>query len=232
MLDDVQLSIEGLSSSLYLQEVIANNLANVNTVGFKRERLFPNILEEVSEESESNCQEVTVFEQGQLRQTKNPLDLALNGEGFFAIQTSEGMRYTRNGKFHLNSMGQLIINENSVVLGESGPIEVRGDFTVNRRGEIFRQGEMIDRFRIVTFERPYPIKKIGNSLFSPIDDQVEEVEIEDIRIEQGYVEESNVIPIEEMVNMMSLFRYFEAGQKILSTYDDLLDRTVNDIGSV
>ena len=99
MLDDIQLSVGGMNSRLYLQEVIANNLANVNTIGFKRERMFPQILSEASADTESNFKEVTVFDQGHLRQTKNPLDLALDGEGFFFIQTTEGIRFTRKGRF-------------------------------------------------------------------------------------------------------------------------------------
>jgi len=232
MLENINLSMEGMSSLIYLQEVIANNLANVNTVGFKRERFFPEVLSDASIQAETNCEEITIFDQGPLRETKNSLDMAIEGEGFFTIQTPEGIRYTRNGSFKLNFMGQLGMDENALVMGESGPIEVTGEITVNGRGEIYQKGEMIDRLRIVTFERPYPIKKAGYNLFVPEEDQVDEIEVEDARIMQGFVEESNVEPIKEMVNMLSLFRFFEAGQKTLTTYDEMLDKSANVIGRV
>ena len=232
MLENINLSMEGMSSLIYLQEVIANNLANVNTVGFKRERFFPEVLSDASIQAETNCKEITIFDQGPLRETKNSLDIAIEGEGFFTIQTPEGIRYTRNGSFKLNFMGQLVMDENALVMGESGPIDVTGEITVNGRGEIYQKGEMIDRLRIVTFERPYPIKKAGYNLFVPEEDQVDEITVENARIMQGFVEESNVEPIKEMVNILSLFRFFEAGQKMLTTYDEMLDKSANDIGRV
>ena len=232
MIEEIQRSAEGMSSRIAQQEIIANNLANVNTIGFKRDRVFQEILYDASAASESSMREVIAFEQGSVRETKNPLDLALVGDGFFSIQAPEGMRYTRNGNFRLDSSGMLVLDEGLIVLGDNGPIEVRSEFTVNEKGEIILNGEMVDRLRIVTFDEPYPLKKVGNSLFALTDERIPEDEVEQVRIKQGYVEESNVNPIEEMVNMLTLFRYFEADHKALLTQDEILDKAVNDIGKV
>jgi flagellar basal-body rod protein FlgG len=190
------------------------------------------MLSDAAASSESDLREVTVFEQGSVRETKNPLDLALVSDGFFSIQTSDGIRYTRNGNFRLDPSGFLVLEKDLVVMGENGPIEVRGEIVVNEQGEVYLNGEMVDRLRIVTFDEPYPLKKVGNSLFAIKDEQAREGDVEQVKIKQGFVEESNVNPIEEMVNMITLFRYFEADHKALRAHDEILDKAVNDIGRV
>lgn len=232
MLEAIQLSTEGMNFRIAQQEVIANNLANVNTIGFKRDTVFQEELKGASESLESNVKEITVFQQGSLRDTKNPLDFALDGRGFFAVQTPEGTRYTRNGHFQLDHSGQLVLDDGLVIMGENGPIEVRGEITVNERGEVYHEKNLVDRFRIVTFNEPYPLKKVGNSLFALTAEVSPEVIVEGMSVKQGFLEESNVDPIKEMVNMMTIFRYFEADQKVIRTQDEILRLAVNEIGKI
>lgn len=232
MLDSIQLSTEAMNARIHQQEVIANNLANVNTIGFKKDRVFQEVLTEASENSESKVEEVTVFEQGPLRETKNPLDIALVGKGFFTLQSSEGRRYTRNGHFRLDASGQLVLEEGVVVMGENGPIEGRGEMHVDERGKVYFDGVFLDKLWIVTFNEPYPLRKTGNSQFVLTDESSPELEVEDVVVKQGSLEESNVNPVEEMVNMITVFRYFEADQKSLRAQDELLSRAVNDVGKV
>lgn len=231
MILEIQTSSEGMSSRIAQQEVIANNLANVNTAGFKKDRVFQEALEQAAVSEERN-NEVTVFEQGALRKSESPLDLALVGDGFFVVQTPNGERYTRNGHFQLDPQGLLILDDDVWVEGMSGPIEIKGPVTVNERGEIFQGSELLDRLRIVTFDKPFPLRKEGNHLFYSIDDSASPRESTDTSIKQGFLEQSNVNPIEEMVKMLTIYRYFEADQKVLQTQDDLLDRAVNEIGRV
>ena len=119
-----------------------------------------------------------------------------------------------------------------LVLGESGPIEIRGNMNLSERGEVFVDGILVDRLQIVTFEQPYALRKAGNSLFFLNDPSQSEIEVEHIRVKQGFLEESNVNPIEEMVAMMTLYRYFEADQKAIQTQDEILQQAVNEIGKV
>jgi flagellar basal-body rod protein FlgF len=232
MIEDIQLAAEDMSRRIAEQEVIANNLANVNTAGFKRDRVFLDVLTEATTESDTETEEITVFDQGPVKETGNPLDMALVSEGFFTIQTPEGIRYTRNGSFRLDPEGQLMLVEDALVMGENGPIEVRGEVSVNERGEVFVNHALVDRLRVVTFDKPYPLRKLGNSLFVLEDESTPEIEVENVRMKQGFLEESNVNAIEEMVAMLTLFRYFEADQKVLQTQDDILGKAANDIGKV
>ena len=232
MIEDIQVSAEGMSRRIAQQEVIANNLANVNTVGFKRDKVFQDILTDATSTSTPTENEVTVFEQGSMRETKNPLNMAIAGEGFFTMQTPEGIRYTRNGNFRLDPTGLLSLDDDTLVLGESGPIEIRGNMNLSERGEVFVDGILVDRLQIVTFEQPYALRKAGNSLFFLNDPSQSEIEVEHIRVKQGFLEESNVNPIEEMVAMMTLYRYFEADQKAIQTQDEILQQAVNEIGKV
>jgi len=232
MIEDIQLAAEDMSRRIAEQEVIANNLANVNTAGFKRDKVFLDVLTDATTASDTETQEITAFDQGPIKQTGNPLDMALVSEGFFTIQTSEGIRYTRNGGFRLDPEGRLMLVEDALVMGENGPIEARGEVSVNEQGDVFVNRVRVDRLRVVTFDKPYPLRKQGNSLFVLEDESTPEVEVENVRMKQGFLEESNVNAIEEMVAMLTVFRYFEADQKVLSTQDDILGKAANDIGKV
>ena len=232
MIDDLQMSSEGLGVRMFQQEVIANNLANVNTVGFKRDKVFLEELEAASQTSEETVHQTTIFEQGPVKETGNPFDLALVGEGFFVVQTEAGVRYGRNGHFERDVLGQLVVNGTQPVLGENGPIQVTDTFTVNEAGEIFNGEQFVDRLRLVTFDQPFPLRKEGHSLFALTDETAVELPSDQLRVKQGFLEGSNVNPIEEMVDMLLVYRYFEAEQKMLLTQDNLLEQAANDIGQV
>jgi flagellar basal-body rod protein FlgG len=137
---DIQLTASAMNHRIQQQEIIAKNLANVNTVGFKRDKIFQEILSDSSPLSEAELKEVIIFEQVNLKETHNPLDFGLSGEGFFSIQTSDGQYYSRNGSFGLNPAGLLSL-EDGLVMGHNGPIEIRGKVTVNEQGDIFVNGQ-------------------------------------------------------------------------------------------
>ena len=232
MIDDIQMAAEDMSRRIAQQEVIANNLANVNTAGFKRDKVFLDVLTDATTESDTETEEITAFDQGPIKETGNPLDMALVSEGFFTVQTPEGIRYTRNGGFRLDPDGRLMLVEDALIMGENGPIEARGEVSVNEQGDVFVNRVRVDRLRVVTFDKPYPLRKQGNSLFVLEDESTPEIEVENVRMKQGFLELSNVNAIEEMVAMLTVFRYFEADQKVLHTQDDILGKAANDIGKV
>ncbi len=233
MLDYLHLSSEGMNARIVRQQVIANNLANVNTAGFKKDRAFHQVLNIVNVNAGIEYKESTIFEEGFMRETGEPLDFALKGNGFFVIETEAGQRYTRNGNFELDEDRQLVLPDAGPVSGEGGPIILNKDFEVNEKGEFVIDNMPVARLKIVSFENNAVLRKEGNSLFFyNEEDDVIEMDATDFVVRQGYLEDSNVNAIEEMVNMIMLYREFEADQKALHTFDRIMDENANRIGKV
>jgi len=231
---EIQDVTKSMISRILTQEVIANNLANINTAGFKKDRIFQVELSNAENDLDDNIRELTIFQQGDLRNTGNPLDVAISGKGFFTIDKDGKQYFTRDGHFYIDSSGFLRLKESGLVLGENGPIQInqsKGKITIDKTGRVFIEGEEIDRLKITSFNEPYPLRKYGNTLFEAEPDAAPEP-ARDFTISQGYIEESNVNPMEEMVNMLTVFRYFEADQRVLKTHDELLDKMANQIGRV
>jgi flagellar basal-body rod protein FlgG len=228
-------------------EVLANNLANINSTGFKKDRVFVRMLEESAagradgrtDLAGVEAQRAVDFSGGSLRQTGNPLDLAIEGRGFFAVDTPRGMRLTRNGNFKLSPDGTLVTGEGYAVLSAAGHITIpqadklpQGSVSINEAGEISTGRETIARVRVVDVERTAMLQKDHESLFSPDPgDPVRDIPADQTVIRQGYLEESNVEGIEEMIAMIELSRSFETDQKMIQAQDQSLDR-VMEIGRV
>ncbi|MCT4633522.1 MAG: flagellar hook-basal body protein [Firmicutes bacterium] len=175
----------------------------------------------------------TNFSQGQLLPTNNMLDFALKGDGFFKISTPDGMRYTRNGSFKIDANNTLVTNEGYKVQGFDGDITIEGSLvSINQFGEILVDGQVADKFDVVKFENPRDLRKVGESMWRPVEDKELEVVNFDGEIIQGHIENSNVDTIKEMINMMTLFRNYESNQKIIKAYDETMDKSVNSIGKV
>jgi len=235
MLPGLYLSANGLRARITQQEIVANNLANLNTPGFKREVVS---FRELYSSSPGKTlpllglEAKTDFGQGSLQRTGDPLNLAIEDRGFFTVETPKGTRFTRNGNFSLNKEGLLITQEGAPVLGENGPIVIDGDeVAVNSQGEVFVDGRSVDRLLISDFALPYPLCKEGKGLFSPLAGR-EARRRENPRILQGYLEAANVAPAKEMIELISLLRLYEANQKAILMQDQILNRTVNDLGRV
>jgi flagellar basal-body rod protein FlgF len=236
MIEGIYTSASGMFPRRAQLEVIANNLANVNTVGYKRDKLlFRRILDSnLALQGQSLGMEeiITDFHQGGLDPTDNNLDFAVVGDGFFTIQTPEGIRYTRSGNFSLNQEGQLVTPDGYPVMGEKGTIVLeRTDIVVNEKGEVLEKGAVIDRFLITDFPQPYQLVKTGRNLFRPQDPLDAGTPASGFRLKQGFLEESNVRAIEEMVEMVVLFRNYEADQKAIRYQDESLSKAVNELGN-
>jgi flagellar basal-body rod protein FlgG len=231
------------------QNVISNNLANVNTPGFKKDYAsivsFPETLVYASEsQSPSNTgyglvgkmgfgvgigQTGYIMSNGVLRSTGNPLNVALSGNGFFAVKTDEGERYTRNGSFSKDAYGRLADSEGNLVLGEKGTISVNGkEVSIDVSGRIKVDGKYVDTLKVRSFDRG-ALTKIGGNLFSA---SAAGAVTKDLSINQGYLEESNVDSSEEMVEMVQVLRTYETNQKVLKTQDEILSKAVNEVGRV
>lgn len=171
----------------------------------------------------------TDFEQGALERTENDLDFALEGSGFFELETPSGTRYTRNGSFKINSDMELVTTEGYKVMGIDGPIVLTGEqIVVNKFGEIAENEVIIDKFKIVNPVNTQDMKKIGESLYltiNPVEDQPFDGDII-----QGFLEGSNVNSVMEMVGMLTLYRTYEANQRVISSYDRSIEKLLTDLG--
>jgi flagellar basal-body rod protein FlgF len=223
--------------------VLANNLANISTVGFKRDQAFR--LPDTKENSEGgaisgNRQNPfpimpfgtkTDFSPGPLQLTGNALDIALDGNGFFCIETPEGIQYTRKGNFTLNEEGVLVTKNGLAVLGEGGEIEIKGkNVVVDKKGNISVDGNQVGTIKIIDFPEPYALEKTGSSLFALTDPDIAENEAEDVDVRQGLVEFSNVDAIRVMTEMIEALRGYESYQKVIQSINDVSSKAINDVG--
>jgi flagellar basal-body rod protein FlgG len=215
--------------------LIANNLSNAQTVGFKKDVLvFHSILNRSWDQLQNSpTDEVkTSFHQGNFQRTGNDLDLAIEGEGFFKTKTPNGLRYTRAGNFKLDRERQLVNAEGMPVMGKNGEIRISGQkISVETDGTIRVDGGEVGQIDLVSFPNLDLLKKEGNNLFR-LEVPQEEMEANNSQIVQGVLELSNVNPIEEMVNMVDSLRSYESCLKIVQSQDALNSKAVNDLGRV
>lgn len=173
-------------------------------------------------------------EPGDLRKTENKTDIALNSAGYFVIETIDGERYTRNGHFQLDPSGRLRTAGGNMVLGENGPIGPMPEkFEVSLNGTIHdaETYEIIDRLRIVDIPS-LDLQKEGITNLYTATNQPPEANRDEVRIHQGYVEESNVNLDAQMVKMLQVSRAYSANQKMVQVNDTLLQKAANEIGKV
>jgi flagellar basal-body rod protein FlgG len=220
------------------QNVIANNLANVNTVGFKKDNVTTIPFEELFLNAynkrgvrpvgrlglgvEAVTQYVN-FTNGPLQTTGNPNDLAIEGTGLFAIETPNGVRYQRAGNFVIDKDHYLVTQEGFRVLGENGPIQFgAGDFNISETGEITQADGVINRLQIFGADG---MSKEGQYFYT---NQAAE-STTNFRIIQGALEHSNINTVYEMVQMITATRNYETNQKALMAHDETLGRAVNEL---
>jgi flagellar basal-body rod protein FlgF len=216
-------------------EVVANNLANTNSTGYKRELPFAEIL---SRTGNSNIKQLTDFSEGVAVKTENPFDLMISGQGFFVLQTENGTGLTRDGKFTLTNDGYLVNEKGSKVLGQRGPINLSEllfdqskTVKINTDGEIKIGDKLVDKLLVAKMGNQENIVRAQDQQFSPVNDEYELADEKNFSIAQGYIEESNVNPIEEMQAMIEINRDFETSQKMIIAFDNYLGK-VNESGKV
>ncbi len=206
-------------------EAVSNHLANADTAGFKRDV--------ISFDKEFRARMNTDLTQGSLTQTGNKFDIALKDEGFFKIDTSAGIRYTRNGNFTLDNNGVLVDQSGNFVLGQGGAIVVNGtNVDVNEIGEIRVDGTLMDKLDIITFENLTMLQKEGDNNYVYKGDTRDEIQPFTIAVEQGAIEGSNVAVVDEMVSMIDHHRMYETYQKMMLTFDEIDGKAINDVGKL
>ena len=219
-------------------DVIANNIANANTVGFKSERmLFTEFLQDIGNGQTvalvKDAAVVRDLSDGPLMPTNNPLDVAIRGEGFFQVETPDGILYTRSGRLHLDADGALVTTDGYALLSDDTlPIlTVPGDteITIQTDGTVSSESGEIGRLTVVAFDDPYGVRKLGGGLYES-DDLPRPSD--SASIIQGALEGSNVEPITEMTRMIAVLRSYQGSQKLGTEEHDLRRRAIGVLGSV
>ena len=223
-------------------ETYANNLANVNTTGFKADQpVFRFDAPEIKAATPDNparlspyalpLQYATNFEAGPLRETGGPMDTAIVGKGFFEVQTPDVLQYTRNGRLSINADGILSTTEGWPIMGQGGEISIEGSrIEISEEGEVIVDGDVAGVLKVVDFNDPSVLKKAGNSLFKANDANAGPVNAEGYRIAHGALEASNVDAIRTMTEIIETLRVFETYQKVIRSADDATAKAVNEVG--
>jgi flagellar basal-body rod protein FlgG len=208
-------------------ETISNNLANINTTGFKKDIIAFN--EALSLEYVTQ----TDLRQGHMRHTGNSLDVALNCDGFFQVQTASGIRYTRSGEFSLTAEGTLITQRGESVLGEGGPIQIQGkEVEIHPDGQVVVDGQSVEKIKVVYFKNPHLLKKEGHAQYSYQGPEEEIIAPENLRVQHKYLEGSNVDLTQEMIKMVEAYRSYESAQKAIQTIDEMTHKMINETGAM
>jgi flagellar basal-body rod protein FlgG len=221
-------TVSALEARMKIVDVITNNLANANTVGFKRD--FGHILQI---ETQSDAASQIDLSNGDLINTNNELDVAINGPGLFVIDTPQGVRYTRSGNFGLNEAGELITKDSMKVLSTSGSPIVIGEGKVEIRdgGVVTVDGNEVATLKVVSFSDPVMLQKEGLYRLAWNGPASGVQPVSEPQVKGGYLERSNVNAIDEMVHLMSAYREFEAVQRTLKTLmTDMNSKLIQELG--
>ena len=236
-------------------QVFANNMANVNTAGFKQDdQAFKSVMaraqvampvfghsagfgQQIGDRPAGPAERVftaphalrTSFEAGRIRITGNPLDTAIQGSGFFEVQTPQGVRYTRSGMFTLDSQRRLVTNLGYPVMGTKGEIKLPpGAVQVSAQGAIHVDGQLVATLKVMDFPVDHMPQKYLEGLFAS--DSAKPAK--NPQVQGGHIEESNVNSIGEMVKMLQGMRNYESSQKLIQTLDHMAEVSIQDVGRV
>lgn len=253
MIRGLYIASTGMNVQTKRMDVISNDLANASTTGYKKDiavvSSFPEVLtariEDIQNHAPNNGNIGTMtfgakidgvytqFVQGSVIKNDNPTNVAIQGDGFFSVQTPNGVKYTRDGNFSINQNGELVTQEGYNVLGEKGIVNFGNAFLtssselqIKGNGEVMIDNQIVDRLGIVAFENNDALIKVADNLYegngarTPFTGSVL----------QGFTESSNVNPVTAMVDMITVSRAYEANQKMIQVHDNLLGKAVNELG--
>lgn len=258
-MDDIfAIGLIGMQQDLAKVDRVAANIANVSTPGYRREVLGAAPFADVARLAAGNGQGSTpsavepAFEQasmrvlldtrpGTLKVTGEPLDVALTSDGFFEVETANGMAYTRQGNFSVDSRGRLVTAQGDPVMGRGGEIHLNTTTPViDRQGNVTEPASSgasagasrspVAQLKVVTFDDPQSLTKVGDGLYAAGTGL--KVIADGTEVRQGALENSNVNAMREMMQLMQTTRHFESMQKIVQNYDGLLDTAIHKLGDL
>lgn len=260
MIRGLYTSASGMLAESVRSDVASNNLANVNTTGYKKDTTimasFPEMLMlRVNDQKKGEVQVpvvgalgtgalvdevITSHTQGQLKESSSAFDLAIAGDGYFTVEKAPGQQmYTRNGSFTIDGEGYLVTNQGYYVLGQAGRINIKGagsagDFAVDGYGNVTVNGERVDTLQLVSFGDPN--QPAVRPQLTKVGESLFTATGQGVpaggRVMQKYLETSNVNAITEMVDLITIMRSYEANQKAVQAHDKTLEQVINDVGRV
>jgi flagellar basal-body rod protein FlgF len=232
-------------ASTRAMEVIANNLSNVGTPAFKHEEVaFEQYMVPVQATEAEGGGTVNVsfvldrgvvrdLSAGRMEQTDSLLDMAIDGPGYFVVQTPDGERYTRNGHFRFNGDGQVVTEDGYALQSDGGAIALQpqdGDLRVGPDGSISTDLQVVGKLRIVNFTDQLALQKMGSSLYDAAGQPPTPVAAP--RVHQGVIEKSNVEPVVEITRMIDVMRAYQASVELTKSGEELLKQAIEKIGAV
>ena len=258
MLKGLYTAYTGMLNEQNRMDIMTNNLANANTIGFKKEGATSQSFDEVlaykiKDTSEAGNlpqklgnmslgvkigENYVDYSEGGIKETGNVLDLAISGNGFFTVEYTNkagetSTMYTRDGNFTMNAQGYLVTQDGDYVLGERGrriKLNTAEDISIDRDGNIYQAGANVGTLQITDFEDYNYLERYGENYFQTVEG-AEEMDSES-EINSGYLEMANISVVTEMVNMITIQRQYEANQKLITTYDSTLENAVNQTGRI
>jgi flagellar basal body rod protein FlgG len=244
-MDAISISALSMQNDLRKLDMVSHNVANLTTPGYKRavsstesfistvSRLeSPQQAVAVMQNALPTLKSTTDFRTASLQSTSNPLDLAIEGDGFFELVNNTGTFYSKRGNFVLDNKGQLALSGSDLLLNSfSGDIRLQTDEPeIDSQGRVFENGQEIAQIKIVSFENPSALVGLGKGIYELGETApgIQDVELPSIR--QAFLEASNTQPAEEMLTLMQLSRHIEATQQVIRGYDDMLATVFEDLG--
>ena len=233
----------GMRSRLESLDMLANNIANAETSGYKVDREFYGLYTSQEAETADGADPATLpvieknytdFSQGLTRVTSNPLDFAIQGEGFFSLDTPSGVAYTRNGSFQLSSTGAVVSSEGYTVRSAAGqPLKLNPalPIEVSAEGTISQSGQNVGRFAVLNFDNPGDLVKQGNTMFRTADPKLAP-KPSTAAVQQGRLENANVSTSESAVRLVSVLRQFEMLQKAANIGAEMNKQAIQDVARV
>jgi len=226
----------GMQDDLRRLGSISQNLANVSTPGYKREipvtQAFHAIMQTMITHQDGDLASAEILSPhardvsaGTFRYTANPLDLVMEGEGFFEVMTAQGPAYTRQAALKTDALGRLVTQQGLPIMGVEGELSVSGTPTITRDGEVQQENRIVGQIKVVQFANPHTLTSLGNGLFGPGATSVRDTE-KSVTLRTGYQENSNVNSPQEMVRLTEIVRHFESLQKIMQGYEDTLEKSI------
>jgi flagellar basal-body rod protein FlgF len=235
------IALSSQSSLARQMDIVANNIANMNTNGFKGEEMM--FVEHLVKSrggagiKSTNLAYVrdiatmTDMRPGEMGKTGNPLDLAIRGEGFFVIQTEDGERYTRNGRFQLDDGGQIITQNGDPLLSSGGDPFFLGpedtEITISRDGTVATNNGELGKIRVVNFDNPQELKRFADGIFAS---KTAPTDVETPQIDQGTLEGSNIQPILEMAKLIEISRKYDSTRKFIDREDERMRSMIKEFG--
>ena len=234
-----------MSATAQWQDLIAENLSAAAVPGARRQEMsFSDIqagqASNLAGGSQSNyylpsAGPVTNFSPGEMRPTGNSMDFALEGPGFFSVQTPDGQTiYSRDGEFRTNAQGQLVTKSGNLVMSDGNPLRFNPNsssaITVSTSGEVSQGDVIVGKMKTVEFKNPKQLQPLGSGLFANNDPTIPPAVSTTTKVRQGFVEGSNTSPTTEMASLITAMRMFEANQKVLQMQGDRMSQVITNLG--